>query len=222
MNLQSANGTKIKVHGFRTIYFKMPDSKSQPTGITFVVCDINDAIISHTQMALAQANLASGRNRLTLGNGITLQLYHEGQHLFVRPHSFDYAPMTGGSSHIIPMMKYVNEPLILAAAGCEVSGQPIRRTPGGNQDHWDLFREASIIRRVHKLPRKFLFVPQESTLPIGFTLDTLDQLTDAQPFTRRAEVNSSSAMNSRAWTDVNDQLVTSTLTRNGQASQNSF
>ena len=73
------------------------------------------------------------------------------------------------------MTKYLDEPLTLTAAGFEVPGESIRRTPGGNQDHWELFGEAGIIRRVHKIPRKFLFVPQDVTLPTGFTLGTLDQ-----------------------------------------------
>ena len=43
------------------------------------------------------------------------------------------------------------------------------RVAAGNTDYLKLFKERCIIRRVHTIPRVFLFVPEQETLPSGMT-----------------------------------------------------
>ena len=45
-----ANDTSIPVHGVRTIYVKILPYRDDAVGITFTVCDVQELIVSFSQM----------------------------------------------------------------------------------------------------------------------------------------------------------------------------
>ena len=49
LRVQGADGTEIQVHGLRTVYFKMVPEVTHPIAITFIVCDLNQPILSFPQ-----------------------------------------------------------------------------------------------------------------------------------------------------------------------------
>ena len=52
MTVTTADGTDIRVHGLRTVYFtfEAEDGQEVVIGITFTVCDVTEAIVSFSKL----------------------------------------------------------------------------------------------------------------------------------------------------------------------------
>ena len=136
--LHGANGSNIKVFGIRTIYFKLLKNSEIPVGITFVVCDVKEPLVSFSQMLKSgyACSLSSEEKVLQLNESITIPLHQEGQHFYIKPAAFMYDALES-ELHTVCPLSYSEQPLQLAAGYSQ--SFTMRRVSGGNQDYWEYF-----------------------------------------------------------------------------------
>ena len=95
---------------------------------------------------------------------LKVPLEQEAEHFYLYPESLldiDH------NQYFISLPEYNSVPLTIAPS------YTMKRVSGGNTDYWEIFKNRGILRRVHKRPRRFKFVPDDRILPAGFKLQDL-------------------------------------------------
>ena len=144
-----------------------PDN-DETMGITFTVRDVQAPILAFSQMLKRGygCSLSSENMELQRGNHFKIPIHRKGHRFYLRPLGFILGM---GDCHSISVLTYQETPLQMNAPS--YYSTTVKRVSGGITDNWELFTDRGILRRVHKRPRVFLFVPENRLLPASITLN---------------------------------------------------
>ena len=123
------DGTSIPIHGFRTIFFNMLPDKNEAVGITFKVCDVQEPVLSFSQILKRGygCSLTSAQMELHLGKDFKIPIHQEGHHFYIYPVALSHDM---GKCHSGSVLSYQGQPFNMLAPSYSM-----KRTSGGNTDY---------------------------------------------------------------------------------------
>mgnify|MGYP003340857598 CR=1 FL=1 len=172
---------QLQVYGWRSIpfTFETREGSSVTLVFTFVVCDCSEPILSFNDLNETGVSATlSDEQFIQLQHKETIPIHSEDRHLWLHG-----TPVNKTSSeNVVNVKNYsitsslqIEDVTPVFMPPSFTSGKQLheKKATAGQTDFWEFFKHQGILRRVHKIPRVFMFVPKEGMLPHGFTLDMI-------------------------------------------------